>query len=42
MLKRKIKDIAKNYENSKEKYIIDHLRIILVGRKKIGKTDLIT
>ena len=41
MLKRKIKDIAKNYENNKEKYIIDHLRIILVGRKKIGKTDLI-
>ena len=41
MLKRKIKDKAQIYENDKEKHRINNLRILLVGRKKIGKTDLI-
>ena len=41
MLKNKIKDKAKIYENDKEKHSINSLRILLVGRKKIGKTNLI-
>ena len=41
MIKKKISDIAKGYEYDKSKYSFKYLKILLVGRKKIGKTDLI-
>lgn len=41
MIKKKIIHFAKEFEKDKAKYKIEHLNIILVGRKKIGKTDLI-
>ena len=41
MIQNKISEIAKIYENDKEKYSIDHLRIMLVGRKDIGQKELI-
>ena len=41
MIKRKIYNIAKELEIDKSKYSFKHLKIMLVGRKGIGKTDLI-
>ena len=41
MIKRKIKAIAKEYEKDKEKFSLKNLKIMLVGRKGTGKTDLI-
>ena len=41
MIKRKISSMIKEYENDINKHSIPYLKIILVGRKKIGKTDLV-
>ena len=41
MIKQQIKKIIESYEKDINKYKIKHLKVILVGRKKIGKTDLI-
>lgn len=41
MVKYNIKKIIENYEKDINKYKIKHLKLVLVGRKKIGKTDLI-
>lgn len=41
MVKYNIKKIIENYEKDINKYKIKHLKVVLVGRKKIGKTDLI-
>ena len=41
MIINKISDISKEYERDENKYSIEHLKILLVGRKGIGKTDLV-
>ena len=41
MIKKKISAIAREIEKDKEKYKFKNLKIMLVGRKGIGKTDLI-
>ena len=41
MIKRKIASMVEQYEKEKDKYSIPYLKIMLVGRKNIGKTSLI-
>ena len=41
IMKEKIYQKINAYENDNSKHNLDYLKIILVGRKKIGKTDLI-
>ena len=41
MIINKISEISKEYERDENKYSINHLKILLVGRKGIGKTDLV-
>ena len=41
MLKRKISSMVNEYERDANKYNIPYLKVILVGRKDIGQTDLI-
>ena len=41
MIKRKIASMINEYEKDINKYSIPYLKIILVGRKGIGKTDLV-